>query len=229
MRTGVTLTSRFLSELLNMEPFCSMVPFCLFCLRVARVFWPAAGRRLRRVLRLNFRDGAFWCILNGFRMLLSAISAFRKVFYHFRTRPEWRERAPGVSLRNFGFGAESARCALVEFSAHFAVSKLTFGAPLADLEAKNIRLINVWFMYDFCMRWNRPFSYSPCANGQVGMIFGWVLESFFDGCGDRQMTPGALLGPIGRPGGKKWIILSIRLSKNFSAKWKQSKSRSEVW
>ena len=37
------------------------------------------------------------------------------------------------------------------------------------------------------------------------------------------MTPGALLGPIGRPDGKKWIIVSIRLSKKCLAKWKQSK------
>ena len=57
-----------------------------------------------------------------------------------------------MSLGNLGFGAESARCVLVEFSAHFEASKLTFGASLADLDAKNMRLISVGFVNDFCMR-----------------------------------------------------------------------------
>ena len=76
-------------------------------------------------------------------MLSSAISAFERAYYHLPTRPEWRERAPGLSLRNSEVGAESARCVLVEFSAHFWVSKSTFGAPLALLESENMRFIKV--------------------------------------------------------------------------------------
>ena len=49
----------------------------------------------------------------------------------------------GSVFGQFGFGAESARCVLVEFSVHFEASEWTFGAPLADLEAKNMRLIIV--------------------------------------------------------------------------------------
>ena len=56
-------------------------------------------------------------------MLSSAISAFERAYYHLPTRPEWRERAPGLSLRNLGFGAESARCVLVEFLLHFGACK----------------------------------------------------------------------------------------------------------
>ena len=39
------------------------------------------------------------------------------------------------------------------------------------------------------MRWNRQFSCSRSANGEVGTIFWWVLGSFFDGRGDLKMTP----------------------------------------
>ena len=52
-----------------------------------------------------------------------------------------------------------------------------------------MRFIKVWFSYNFCMRWNRQFSCSRSANGEVGAIFWWVLGSFFDGCGDLKMTP----------------------------------------
>ena len=162
-------------------------------------------------------------------MLSSAISAFQRAYYHFPTRPEWRERAPWPSLRNLEVGAESARCVLVEFSAPFWASKSTFGAPWTLLESENMRFLKVRFLFNFCMRWNQQFSCSGSAYGQVGFIFWWVLGSFFDGCGDLQMTTGAPLGPIGTPGSKKYKILSIRLANNFSAKWKQSKSHSEVW
>ena len=164
-----------------------------------------------------------------FLALSRSISAFEGAYYHLPTRPEWRERAPWLSLRNLEVGAESARCVLVEFSAHFGASKSTFGAPLALLESENMRFIKVYILLNFCMLWNRHFSCSPSAYGQVGGIFWWVLDSFFDACGDLQMTTGAPLGPIGRRGRGKYIILSIRLSNNFSAKWKQSKSHSEVW
>ena len=59
MRTRFTLTSRFLSELLNIDSFCSMVPFCLFCIRVARLVWHAAECCHRKVQMLNFRGAAF--------------------------------------------------------------------------------------------------------------------------------------------------------------------------
>ena len=78
-----------------------------------------------------------------FGMVSRLISASKRAYYHFPTRPEWRERTPGLSLRNLGVGAESARCVLVEFSAHFGASKSTFGAPLALLESKNMRFIKV--------------------------------------------------------------------------------------
>ena len=129
-----------------------------------------------------------------FLTLSRLISAFERAYYHLPTRPEWRERAPGLSLRNSEVGAESARCVLVEFSAHFWASKSTFGAPLALLESKNMRFIKVWFLYDFCMRWNRQFSCSGNANGQVVVIFWWVLGSFFDACGDLKMTPWGSFG-----------------------------------
>ena len=150
-----------------------------------------------------------------FLALSRSISAFEGAYYHLPTRPEWRERAPWLSLRNSEVGAESARCVLVEFSAHFWASKSTFGAPLALLESEILRFIKVWFLYNFCMRWNWQFSCSGSANGQVEVIFWWVLGSFFDGCGDLQMTPGAPLGPIGTPGSKKYKILSIRISNNI--------------
>ena len=108
-------------------------------------------------------------------MLSSAISAFERAYYHLPTRPEWRERAPGLSLRNSEVGAESARCVLVEFSAHFWASKSTFGSPLALLESEILRFIKVWFLYNFCMRWNQQFSCPGSANGQPGVIFWWVL------------------------------------------------------
>ena len=53
---------------------------------------------------------------------------------------------------------------------------------------------------------------------RLGSFSGEFWAHFFDGCGDLQMTPGAPLGPIGTPGSKKYIILSIRLSNNLSAK-----------
>ena len=52
-----------------------------------------------------------------------------------------------------------------------------------------MRLIKVWFSHNFCLRWNQQFSCSRSANGQVGLIFWWVLDSFLDGCGDLKMTP----------------------------------------
>ncbi len=158
-----------------------------------------------------------------FLTLSRLISAFERAYYHLPTRPEWRERATWLSLRNSEVGAESARCVLVEFSAHFWASKSTFGAPLAFLESENVRFIKVWFLFHFCMRWNRQFSCSGSANGQVGVIFWWVLDSFFDGCGDLQMTPGAPWGPIGTPGSKKYIICSIRLSNDFFSEVKAPK------
>ena len=68
-------------------------------------------------------------------MLSSSISAFQRAYYHLPSRPEWRERAPGLSLCNLGVGAESARCVLVEFLLHFGAPKSTFGTPLAFLES----------------------------------------------------------------------------------------------
>ena len=145
-------------------------------------------------------------------MLWSSISAFFLSYYHLQIRPEWRDRAPWLSLRNLGFGAESARSVLVELSAHFGASESTFGAPLALLESKDMRFLKVWFLYNLCMRWNRKFSCSGSAYGQVGVIFGRVLDSFFDGCGDLQMTTGAPWSPIGTQGrenrvqrcGRRW-------------------------
>ena len=68
-------------------------------------------------------------------MLSISILAFERAYYPLPTRPEWRERAPGVSLRNLAVGAESARCVLVEFLLHFGAPKSTFGTPLAFLES----------------------------------------------------------------------------------------------
>ena len=53
-------------------------------------------------------------------MLSSSISAFQRVYYHLPSRPEWRERAPGLSLCNLGVGAESARTCAVRFGEFFA-------------------------------------------------------------------------------------------------------------
>ena len=85
-------------------------------------------------------------------MLSISILAFERANFHLPIRPEWQERAPGVSLRNLGVGAESARCVLVKLLLHFGTPKLTVGTPLAFLEAENIRFLIRGFVYDFCMR-----------------------------------------------------------------------------
>ena len=91
----------------------------------------------------HFHRAAFFVRSSVLGMLSSSISASKRAYYHFPTRPEWRERTPGLSLRNLGVGAESARCVLVEFSAHFGASKSTFGAPLALPESENMRFVKV--------------------------------------------------------------------------------------
>ena len=90
-------------------------------------------RSLRDVHFQSLHSVAFIVRSSVLGMLSSAISAFQRAYYHFPTRPEWRERAPGLSLRNLGVGAESARCVLVDFLLHFGASKSTFGTPLALL------------------------------------------------------------------------------------------------
>ena len=91
----------------------------------------------------NFHRVAFVVRFSVLGMLSSAISAFERALYHLPTRPEWRERAPGLSLRNLEVGTESARCVLVEFWAHFGASESTFGASLVLLESENMRFIKV--------------------------------------------------------------------------------------
>ena len=109
---------------------------CSFESKVQLLFWcPGMPRRPGR------RSGAqnpeievccFYGASCAFRMLWSSISAFFLSYYDLPTRPEW-------PLRNLGFGAESARCVLVEISAHFGASKSTSGAALALLESKDMR------------------------------------------------------------------------------------------
>ena len=138
---GTVLTSRW--QILKSVLFCILIVIYFFC----RVGYGRCGPR-RGVVAVECKiPKVIHCACETrpekFLTLSRLISAFERAYYHLPTRPEWRERAPGLSLRNSEVGAESARCVLVEFSAHFGASKSTFGAPLALLESENMRFIKV--------------------------------------------------------------------------------------
>ena len=116
---------------------------CSFESKVQLLFWflgclggqvVAAGHKIPKLKFVAFmvRPVHFGCC--GARSQLS--------FYHIMTfqlvRSGEIELPVCLSLRNLGFGAESARCVLVEISAHFGASISTFEAPLAVLESKDI-------------------------------------------------------------------------------------------
>ena len=115
---------------------------------------------------------------------------FQLYFYHIII---FRGVRTGVLWGATCFGGLS-RWFLLEFGAHFWAVESTCGIPLALLKSKDTRFVAVVLLIDFCMRWNRQFSCVGSANGQAGVIFWWVLDSFFGRYGRPLDSPWRPIG-----------------------------------